>query len=555
MSPYPTTGFGFHSIGKFLKQGDDKSLLPHFQQAENTSNIFILRRYRWFLVGVFVCFFMCFVRWNTNSEDEINNNTVIITSDHKIGNKIESMQTHSTLVVSEQGIRLEPEVKQVPMVKEDPKHTFTGILLHFKRRNGIKKILSMMIKYPFISQVIVWNNNPDVSITHQNLIEDYLSDGEKSKTLEKYKEMVFIHNHNENIKDKAKYLACELANTTACFYCDDDWDITRYANALLADFYNEPSVMHSVTEPYTYYTNLVWSFYDSNINLHTAFAWIGCGSMFLKSLAVNHLQKVDKFLESNPKLKNLVPLSDIFFSIWQNNAPSQIVANIAEISVEKENVAFSSQGGFLQLQHESSMMAIKILHDELTYNSFFTIFPKKEIENPFPLFLKSPSSKDSFLFYSDLFPFLLKNVSFDITNHVHAKRSTRDNLPQGADVDFFYNNNPTRAVDSDPSSCWQSNRNVGMDSFFGVDLYSVVTDIAIEIIYSHTKDFHATLKTRHSIDRKNWVDTSAASYESNNFSRHSFKDSVRYIEFFTQTGSRNKFGICDFKVFKNGTSI
>ncbi|CAF4064868.1 unnamed protein product, partial [Rotaria sp. Silwood1] len=107
-----------------------------------------------------------------------------------------------------------------------------------------------------------------------------------------------IVNSNANIKDEAKYRACQLAKTNACFYVDDDWDIRIYIKSLYSHFLLEPTILHAITDQFTYFTNLMWTFFDESIDLHTGFSWIGCGSVFSRDNAMRHLMYMDFFLNN-----------------------------------------------------------------------------------------------------------------------------------------------------------------------------------------------------------------------------------------------------------------
>lgn len=95
-------------------------------------------------------------------------------------------------------------------------------------------------------------------------------------------DIIRIISSKEGLKDQAKYRASAEARTVACFYMDDDWDVSCYLKSLIADFRADPFILHAVTDPYTFFTNLMWSYFDAHIRLHTGFSWIGCGSVFLR---------------------------------------------------------------------------------------------------------------------------------------------------------------------------------------------------------------------------------------------------------------------------------
>ena len=150
------------------------------------------------------------------------------------------------------------------------------------------KVTSISSQVSTFQKDFVWNNNPQINLSIRRLIKHSGS-------------FRFIHvvNSKRNIKDEAKYRACAKATTRACFYVDDDWNVSSYIKSLIASFRSDPDLLHSVTDAYTFYTNLVWSYFDSKIDLHSGFSWIGCGSVFLRAHAQKHLQLLHKFLKNN----------------------------------------------------------------------------------------------------------------------------------------------------------------------------------------------------------------------------------------------------------------
>ena len=167
-------------------------------------------------------------------------------------------------------------------------HDFTAITLHWNRRFGVQQTVATYLKYPIFKEIIVWNNNPEINLS----LVDILNNTQTSN-------IVRIINSPVNLKDEAKYRACVQAKTSACFYADDDWDISRYINSLIADFLSDPNVLHTATDPITYFNNMLWTFTDTNIDLHAGFSWIGSGSVFLRKYAQQHLRFLETFLNSS----------------------------------------------------------------------------------------------------------------------------------------------------------------------------------------------------------------------------------------------------------------
>jgi hypothetical protein len=167
-------------------------------------------------------------------------------------------------------------------------YDLTAILLHWKRLEGVKKTVQYLANTNLFRQIIIWNNNPQIHLTVQHFTTN--------NQMQKY---IHIINSKVNLKDEAKYRACAQAKTRACFYVDDDWNVSQYLKSLISSYRSDPNLLHSVTDAYTFYTNLVWTYIDSTIDLHTGFSWIGCGSIFLRQHAEQYLQLMNRFLRNH----------------------------------------------------------------------------------------------------------------------------------------------------------------------------------------------------------------------------------------------------------------
>ena len=144
----------------------------------------------------------------------------------------------------------EVEIKYELTKYNDIKNEYqlTGIILHWRRLNGVRELVKTMLRYEdLFPHIIIWNNNPKKVLTFADLLI------EKNDRIE-------IINSDQNIKDQAKYRSCQLAKTNACFYVDDDWDIKLYVRSLYESFLLEPTILHAITDQFTYFTNLMWNF-------------------------------------------------------------------------------------------------------------------------------------------------------------------------------------------------------------------------------------------------------------------------------------------------------
>ncbi|CAF4780221.1 unnamed protein product, partial [Rotaria sp. Silwood1] len=267
-----------------------------------------------------------------------------------------------------------------------------------------------------------------------------------------------IVNSNANIKDEAKYRACQLAKTNACFYVDDDWDIRIYIKSLYSHFLLEPTILHAITDQFTYFTNLMWTFFDESIDLHTGFSWIGCGSVFSRDNAMRHLMYMDFFL-NNDESRDLIPQGDQFFSIWMNQIPAQFNGRL--LHSDEDALSSFENDDFELLQYRASVMSIQTLETTLRSSSNSNLFQRKRASNTLVTYTKSPST--------------------DI------KRGTRTNLPHiqkspyRDSLKFFETFNTANTVDNNNESYWKMNRSLRYGDLYGIDFQTIQTNHGFQI--------------------------------------------------------------------------
>ncbi|CAF3585269.1 unnamed protein product [Rotaria socialis] len=377
-------------------------------------------------------------------------------------------------------------------VELQQKYDLTAIVLHWKRSDSTKIVVDYLLHSNLFKEIIIWNNNPQINL-EKSLFQNY------NHSLESIR----IINSKENLKDEAKYRACVEAKTMACFYVDDDWDASSYLKSLVADFRADPYVLHSATDPYTFYTNLMWTYFDSEIDLHSGFSWIGCGSIFLREYAQRHLQYLQMHLKNN---SNLMHFSDVFFSIWLNDIPSQFNMNIRHLPASNAGVSFSSMSSFLNNQYQSSILAIRILEHNLRYNQSKDVnhleFSRRQ-NRRFSNYIKSSGDKDEFIFFTNILPMDIERIPFSISKDF--ERGTRNNLPKGTNVSFFLSHTTLNAVDNDPKTCWRPGRNVHRGEFFAIDFLYIRTNLSFSITVAHGQELQNSLDLNLSFDGVWWI--------------------------------------------------
>ncbi|CAF1072869.1 unnamed protein product [Rotaria sp. Silwood1] len=472
-------------------------------------------------------------------------------SDVNISNNNENyfLDTNAIFDALKQAKSLEAELEQ--------RYQLTAILLHWKHLSRAQLTVQYYLNINFFKEIIVWNNNPLINLT----LNEFLTNNQSHN-------LVRIINSKENLKDEAKYRACAEAKTLACFYADDGWDVSHYMNTLIASFLSDPNVLHSATNEVTYYNNMLWTFMDSQIDLHTGFSWLGRGSIFLREHAQRHLQLLTMNLQTN---QELFAFSDLFFSIWLNDIPSQMLVNLRSLptNVSEADILFSSINNFYDFQYTSSVLAIRKLEYSLRLNqSTMTVsFPRKQ-NRRFPYCVKSPSPQDDFIFYSNVLPVDIEHIQFDVTRD--AERGTYRNVPGGPNYTHFVNYNTLKAVDHDETTCWRPKGFVNKGDFFAIDFLRIQSDIIFSLTIGHSQKVQNSLNIRISFDGIRWIShqslkgisiivnrKSTAKFQRLVIDSRQFSpelQSFRYVVFNATYALDEAFQVCDVQIIKSSKS-
>jgi len=126
----------------------------------------------------------------------------------------------------------------------------TAILLGWKRLEGLKLIVSYLARYPYIKEIIVWNNNKENVLSRQ--------DFEMDPSFGPLPELQ-VFNAKENLHDFAKYMSCSLAKYQHCYFQDDDW-LNTHMDALYTNFLTAPNLIHTNTLPMIHMEHRRWTF-------------------------------------------------------------------------------------------------------------------------------------------------------------------------------------------------------------------------------------------------------------------------------------------------------
>ncbi|CAF0720185.1 unnamed protein product [Adineta steineri] len=465
-------------------------------------------------------------------------------------NGIYSIDINATIHALQQAKSRETDVEN--------KYQLTAIILHWKRLSGTRRLIQYYLNTHLFKQIIIWNNNPEITLTIDQLLVNSTSIN-----------LIHTINFHENLKDEAKYRACARAQTPACFYADDEWDTSGYIKSLISSFQSDPNVLHSATSVSTYYNNMLWTFMDSQIDLHTGFSWNTFGSIFLREHALRHLHLLQMHF---PNQQKLFAVSDLFFPIWLNDIPSQMIVNLRMLptSPNETGNSFLPEKESDDLQQTSTILAIRKLEYSLRLNQSNTNidFPRYQ-HRQFPYYVKSSSLNDDFIFYTNILPIDIEHIAFSIEKD--AERATYRNIPSGSDYTHFTGHNTLQAIDGNEDTCWHPNKRIKSGDFFAIDFLRIQSNILVTFVLQHTKKLQNKLDMRLSFDGISWISyrsrkgilTSTGSVTAGGSHRliidsrqfPSELQSFRYISFNATHDFDEVFQVCDVQIIKSSIVI
>ncbi|GAA5875947.1 hypothetical protein JCM8547_008355 [Rhodosporidiobolus lusitaniae] len=288
----------------------------------------------------------------------------------------------------------------------------TAVVLHWKRRKGLELVLKHITRYPFIREVIIWNNRPGVML-HP---EDFRFSPPPGSDLSPA--VLRIVNSPSNVHDAGKHLACAMASFDHCYFNDDDWlnarmdaTYTKYLECCAGRGTAGGLVVGggriaSNTMPIIHLEHRRWRFENPDIDLHTGFTWLGTGSYAPRALSARFMQQ--QAASPIPLDRDQALVADMFFSLWTNSYPEQMPNDLVPIDVEGGEVGWSRGAGVDQWKvvYGNIRSAVQILHTVLSLASP-ALSPQ-----PFPLtppppesFTRAPCANDGCLFFTSLTAF------------------------------------------------------------------------------------------------------------------------------------------------------
>ncbi|KAL8279221.1 hypothetical protein RQP46_008477 [Phenoliferia psychrophenolica] len=287
----------------------------------------------------------------------------------------------------------------------------TAVVLHWKRRKGLQLVLQHISKYPFIREIIIWNNRAGVDL----VAGDFVLSSPPGSNLGPPR--LRIINSPSNVHDAGKHIACSLASYKHCYFNDDDW-LNIYMDSLYTNYLQccaggggvgrggSGGRIASNTMPIIHLEHRRWRFDNPDIDLHTAFTWLGTGAFAPRHLSMRFLNQQSAapvLLERDQTL-----VSDMYFSLWTNSYPEQMPNDLVPIDVEGGEVGWSRGTGVDQWRvvYTNILDAVRKLYDILVLEDTYLC------PDPFPLaapppesHTRAPCANDGCLFSTSLTPF------------------------------------------------------------------------------------------------------------------------------------------------------
>ncbi|KAG0375448.1 hypothetical protein BGX24_009066 [Mortierella sp. AD032] len=172
----------------------------------------------------------------------------------------------------------------------------TAVILSWKRKEGVKAVVAHLRKYPFIQEILIWNNSPDVVLSTHDFADrsssqwypnnnDNGTDTTGTTTTpfppSQSWPSITVFNSVANLHDFSKYTTCTLAKYDHCYIQDDDW-INLAMDSMYAVMIDNPQSLITSTLPAMHAQQRSWTFQNPQLGLHTGFSWLGAGSFMPK---------------------------------------------------------------------------------------------------------------------------------------------------------------------------------------------------------------------------------------------------------------------------------
>ncbi|KAF8931099.1 hypothetical protein EDD21DRAFT_445532 [Dissophora ornata] len=360
----------------------------------------------------------------------------------------------------------------------------TAVILSWKRKGGVKAVVAHLRRYPFIQEILIWNNNPEVVLKASEFeFRGQMRDGVINNTTLNTGPSVTVFNSVANLHDFSKYTTCTLAKYDHCYIQDDDW-INLSLDSMYTVFVDHPSSLVTSTIPAMYAQQRTWMFQNRQIGLHTGFSWLGAGSFMPKKAVFKFLLQ----LGGSNLWKERVQLSDLFFSLWRNQYPIVLSHALAPLDQSSSWSGRIDQWSVVYEHMADAMMRITTVLSGvgIVQGSPHRVGAKSDFvaDEETPLFkdrhTRSSCANDKCLFQTDVdmfpAPELVKWPAEPHNRDIHAHEARFKALDYPS-AEFVAMHTYHYAVDQDLSTCWRSYLPLVKGQFFGVQFVLPLMDL------------------------------------------------------------------------------
>ncbi|KAF9970599.1 hypothetical protein BGZ73_006665 [Actinomortierella ambigua] len=344
----------------------------------------------------------------------------------------------------------------------------TAVVLSWKRKEGTQAVVSFLQKYPFIKEILIWNNNKDDPLS----ASDFQS---QQETTPEHKPSITVFNAEANLHDYSKYTTCVLAKYDHCYIQDDDW-INLSMDSMYTLFVENPNILVTNTMPAMNAQQRSWMFQNPQIHMHTGFSWIGSGTFVSKKDVFRFIMQ----LGGSNLWKERVQVADMYFTLWRNQYPYVLTHALAPMD---QSSAWSQRNDPWVEVHSSLSDAVQrlgvVLSGEgVVQGSPHRIGAKSDflVSEETPLFKdrhsRSVCTNDRCLFQTniDMFP-APEAVKWSTEGkrdiQVHEAKYRALDYPS---AEFVAMHAYHYAVDQDLKTCWRSFRSPVTRDYFGLQL-------------------------------------------------------------------------------------
>ncbi|KAI1288750.1 hypothetical protein EDD11_009696 [Mortierella claussenii] len=428
----------FHSAAGARRQGS--SFFSHARRI-SPGRLFIL-------IGLCLFSILALTRIPSRSSSAPSDNTALDQSEKESRSEAERELLVQHILETRTSAYSFEDFTEQGLVLEENEHLLpaTAILLGWKRLEGLKLIVKYLARYPYIKEIIIWNNNKEQRLTRQ----DFELDARFGPVPE-----LQVYNGKENLHDFAKYMSCSLAKYQHCYFQDDDW-LNTHMDALYTNFLTSPNLIHTNTLPLIHMEHRRWTFTNQEHKMHAGFSWMGTGSYLPR-------EKAQRLLEQggNSNLaKDRLRVIDMYFSIWTNQYPYQLVNYLTPLD-QKNGWSTDGVSDHWAIVFRNMLDAADRLYSALLANPEISEkdYFSREEEQPYikERHARSPCYNDKCLFRTSMDPFPgPKEVVFKGDLQTIDEQNGKFFELEYPTNEFISKFAYIHAVDNDPLTCWNS---------------------------------------------------------------------------------------------------